>query len=104
MKFNILITEVNVVEGNQSDLTYFIATLSCDGIKLSTRCYDSFKYSTINNVSDAVGLISLMDSADALDKGDILNIAVSNDDVEYEVNIDTVNKYRNEYGRFIKIN
>tara|TARA_R110000751_G_scaffold62_1_gene269 strand:- start:1613 stop:1930 length:318 start_codon:yes stop_codon:yes gene_type:complete len=102
MNFKIDITKVNVTENGQDDLTYYIATLFCEGIKLSTLCYHSFNIYSIDSVSDAVKLISLLNTDDAKDKGQILKIALNNNAVEYTYTVDQANEYINDYGDLTK--
>jgi len=102
MNFKIDITKVNVTENGQDDLTYYIATLFCEGFKLSTLCYFSFNIHTIRCVSDAVKLISLHNTSDAKDKGNILAIALHKNAVEYTYTVDQANEYVNSYGDLTK--
>ena len=100
MNFKIEITKVNITENSQSDLTYYIATLFVMGVKLKTQHYSTFNLTTIKNVNDAVKLISLKNTNDAKDKGEILRIALLNNLVDYSFNIDTENEFNNDYGEF----
>ena len=103
MNFKIDITKINVVKNNQSDLTYYIATLFCMGINLSTQCYSTFNITNIDNVNDAVNLISLKNTQDAKDKGKMLSFALASNNIEYNYEVDTTTKYTNDYGSFIVI-
>ena len=104
MNFHIDITKVNVTKHNQSDLMYYIGTLFCNGIKLTTQNYTSFKYEKIDNLIDAVKLIARYNSSDADDKRQILNIALKDNKVTFNFKVDYISEYENDYGRFIKIN
>jgi len=100
MNFKINITKVNVTENAQSDLTYYIATLFVMGVELKTQHYTTFNITTINNVNDAVNLISLKNTNDAKDKGEILRIALLQNLVDYSFDVDADNEYTNDYGEF----